>query len=151
MRFNSDLVSSYLQPDINKFPSAYNRRHGFQKIITLQGCPNLAHDKLSRSTKDIPSPPRKTRLDSESRFTRHFDNGKTRPAKPPAVPTNPDRSCTYLVLRAHRIVQTSGRPAQSCPWWPPAADKLDQHSEEHWPGGLNKDDPWVGLPKGKEG
>ena len=35
--------------------------------------------------------------------TRHFDNGKTRPAKPPDVPTNPDRSCTYLVLRAHRI------------------------------------------------
>ena len=32
--------------------------------------------------------------------TRHFDNGKTRPAKPPDVPTNPDRSCTYLVLRA---------------------------------------------------
>ena len=31
--------------------------------------------------------------------TRHFDNGKTRPAKPPDVPTNPDRSCTYLVLR----------------------------------------------------
>ncbi|KRY04504.1 hypothetical protein T12_7798, partial [Trichinella patagoniensis] len=35
--------------------------------------------------------------------TRHFDNGKTRPAKPPDVPTNPDRSCTYLVLRAHRM------------------------------------------------
>ena len=34
--------------------------------------------------------------------TRHFDNGKTRPAKPPAVPTNPDRSCTYLALRAYR-------------------------------------------------
>ena len=50
--------------------------------------------------KDIPSP-RKTRLDSESRFTRHFDNGKTRPAKPPVELTNPDRSCTYLVLRAH--------------------------------------------------
>ena len=68
----------------------------------------------------------------------------------PNVPTNPDRSCTYLVLRAHQIVQTSGRSAQSCPWWPPAADRLDQHSEEHWPGGFNKDDPRAGRPKGKE-
>ena len=59
----------------------------------------------------------------------------------PNVPTNPDRSCTYLVLRAHRIVQASDRRAQSCPWWPPATDRLDQYSEEHWPGGLNKDDP----------
>ena len=40
--------------------------------------------------------------------TRHFDNGKTRPAKQPAVPTNPDRSCTYLVLRAHRMSKTTG-------------------------------------------
>ena len=39
MRFNSDLVSSYLQPDINKFPSAYNRRHGFRKIIPCRGVP----------------------------------------------------------------------------------------------------------------
>ena len=54
----------------------------------------------------------------------------------PNVPTNPDRSCTYLVLRAHRIVQDSGRPTQSCPWWSPAADRLDQHSEEHWPRGF---------------
>ena len=35
--------------------------------------------------------------------TRHFDNDKTRPAKPPDVPTNPDRSRKYLVLRAHRM------------------------------------------------
>ena len=68
------------------------------------------------------------------------------------MPTNPDRSCTYLFLRAHRIVQTSGRPAQSCPWWPPAADKLDQHSEEHWPGGGGKIMMTLrsATPKGKE-
>ena len=35
-----------------------------------------------------------------------------------------------------QIVLGTGRPAQSCPWWPPAADRLDQHSEEHWPGGV---------------
>ena len=94
--------------------------------------------------------PRKTRSDSESRFTRHFDNGKTRPAKPPTVPTNPDRSCTYLVLKAHRIVETSGRPAQSCPWWPPAIDRLDQHSRRvlAW-GGKIKMTLESAEPKGK--
>ena len=71
----------------------------FERLYTLQGCPNLAHHKLSCSTKDIPSPG-KTQSVSESQFAKHFDNGKTRPAKPPDVPTNPDRSCTYLVLRA---------------------------------------------------
>ena len=40
--------------------------------------------------------------------TRHFDNGKTRPARPPDVPTNPDRSHTYLILRAHRMGQMLG-------------------------------------------
>ena len=39
MRFKSYLVSSYLQPDINKFPSTYNRRHGFRKIIPCRGVP----------------------------------------------------------------------------------------------------------------
>ena len=39
IRFSSDLVSSYLQADINKFPSAYNRRHGFRKIIPCRGVP----------------------------------------------------------------------------------------------------------------
>ena len=79
--------------------------------------------------------PRKTRSDSESRFTRHFDNGKTRPAKPPTMPTNPDRSCTYLVLRAHRMSQTSGWHR---PWLPRGrwtSLGLDQHLDKHWPGG----------------
>ena len=31
----------------------HNRGHGFRKIITLQGCPNLAHHKLSRSAEVI--------------------------------------------------------------------------------------------------
>ena len=149
MRFNSDPVSSYLQPDINKFPSAHNRGHGFQKFKSMQGCPNLAHDKLSRSTKDKPSPG-KTRSVSESRFTRHFDNGKTRPAKPPDVLTNPDRSRTYLVLRAHRISQATSkiRPRGS-PRWPRRLLGSDQYSKEHWPGGLNKDDPRAPETQGK--
>ena len=105
------------------------------KVYTLQGCPNLAHHKLSRSTKDIPSPG-KTRSVSESRFTRHFDNGKTRPAKPPDVPTNPDRSRTYLVLRAHRIGQaTSKTSPQVSPRWPRSLLSSDQHLDKHWSGG----------------
>ena len=101
--------------------------------------------------RNIPSP-RKTRSDSESRFTRHFDNGKTRPAKPPAVPTNPDRSCTYLVLRAHRMSQTSGWHR---PWLPRGRRTslcLDQHLDKHWPGGAKiKMTLERATPKGKVG
>ena len=137
--YNRTLTNSHLP---------HNRRHGSRKFITLEGCPNLAHDKLSRSTKDIPSP-RKTRSVSESRFTRHFDNGNTRPAKPPAVPTNPDRSCTYLVLRAHRISQaTSKTSPRVAPWWPRRLLSSDQHSKEHWPGGV-KIKMTLGLRKTK--
>ena len=95
-------MSSFLQPDINKFPSAHNHGHGFQKFKTLQGCPNLAHHKLSRSTKDIPSP-KKTRSGSESRLQDISTMVKQDQQSRPDVPTNPDRSCTYLVLRAHWI------------------------------------------------
>ena len=91
--------------------------------------------------KDKPSP-EKTRSASESRFTKHFDNGKTRPAKLPDVPTNPDRSRTYLVLRAHQIGQATSKTTLKLPRGGAAkGSSLDQHSEEHWPGGLNKDDP----------
>ena len=81
--------------------------------------------------------PRKTRSDSESRFTRHFDNGKTRLAKPPDVPTNLDRSCTYLILRAYRIGQpTSKTNPRVAPRWPRSLPVSDQHSKENWPGGV---------------
>ena len=69
--------------------------------------------------------------------TRHSDNGKTRPAKPPDVPTNPDRSRTYLVLRTHRIGQATSKPSpQVAPRWPRRLAGSDQHSEKHWPGGV---------------
>ena len=58
---------------------------------------------------------------------------------------HPDRSCTYLVLGAtldERSVQL--KPALEFPRGGAASgSSLDQHSEEHWPGGLNKDDPWA--------
>ena len=65
--FNLSLVSGYLQQDINKFPSAHNRTHDFRKFKSLQGSPNLAHHKVSRSMKDIPSP-KTIRSDLESRL-----------------------------------------------------------------------------------
>ena len=105
------------------------------KVYTLQGCPNLAHDKLSRSTKDIPSP-RKTRSDSESRFTRHFDNGKTRPAKPPDAPTIPIGAAHISFSGQHRMrLATSKTNPQVAPRWPRRQLSSDQHLDKHWPGG----------------
>src|SRR3954471_2100119 len=55
----------------------------------------------------------------------------------PIVPTNPDRSCTYLGLRAHpdkRSVQAPTSP--KLPGDGPArCSSLDQHSKENWRGG----------------
>ena len=69
----------------------------------------------------------------------------------PNVPTNPDRSCTYLVLRAHsdeHYVQL--KPALEFPkvvlqvalFGPTLRGALAQ-------GGLNKDDPWAPKTRGK--
>ena len=55
----------------------------------------------------------------------------------PDVPTNPDRSCTYLVLRAHsdeRSIQL--KPNLELPLVAPDIAQLDQHLEKHWPGGV---------------
>ena len=131
-------------------PSAHNRGHGFQKFKTLQGSPNLAHHKLSLSTKDIRSP-ETFRSDSVSRFYKTSSTMvKLNQQHRPNVPTNPDRSCTYLVLRAHRMrLATSETNPQVSPRWPRRQLSLDQLLEKHWPGGANKDDHRVGQPKGK--
>ena len=128
-------MSSSLQPDINKIPSAHNRGHGFRKFKSLQGCPNLAHDKLSRSTKDIPSP-RTTRSDSESRLQDILTMVKQDQQSHLNVLTNPDRRCTYLIHRPHRMSKTSGWHR---PWLPRGRRtslRLDQHLEKHWPEGV---------------
>ena len=53
------------------------------------------------------------------------------------MPTNPDRSCTYLVLRAHRIGQaTSKTSPQVGPRWPRRLPGSGQHLEKHWPEGV---------------
>ena len=117
----------------------------------MHGCPNLAHHKLSRSMKDIPSP-ETIRSDSASRLQDILDNGKTSPARPPDVPTNPDRSCTYLVLKAtpdEHYVQL--KPTLKFPrGGATSGSVLDQHSEEHWPGGFNKYDPRAPETQGKK-
>ena len=58
------------------------------------------------------------------------------------MPTNPDRSCTYLGLRAHPDEQSVQlKPILEFPQGGAAkGSSFDQHSEEHCPGVLNKDD-----------
>ena len=70
--------------------------------------------------------------------TRHFDNGKTSPSRPHVAPTIPIGAAHISFSGQHRIVQASDRPAQSCPWWPPATDRLDQHSQRVLARGLIK-------------
>ena len=69
------------------------------------------------------------------------------------MPTNPDRSCTYLFLRAHsdeRSIQL--KPNLEFPRGGAAKDSsLDQHSEEHWPRGVKiMMTLRSATPKGKE-
>src|SRR3954463_7912126 len=56
----------------------------------------------------------------------------------PIVPTNPDRSCTYLGLRAHPDEQSVQlKPDLKLPQGGAAkGSSLDQQSKENWPGGV---------------
>ena len=85
MRFNSYLVSSYLQPNINKFHLPITTGTALESLYPA-GVPQLSpsqaltvNEGYSFSQED---PIRLGIL-----VTRHVDNGKTRPAKPPDVPT----------------------------------------------------------------
>ena len=107
---------------------------------------------LSRSTKDIPSP-RMTRSDSESRFTRHFDNGKTSPAKPPDAPTIPIGAAHISFSGQHRMRHpTSKTRPRVSPRGPRSLLGSDQHLDKHWPGGaIIKMTLERATPKGKVG
>ena len=97
--------------------------------------------------------PRKTRSDSESRFTRHFDNGKTRPAKPPDAPTIPIGASHISFSGQHRMRHpTSKTSPRVAPRWPRSLLGSDQHLDKHWPGGA-KIKMTLGLitPKGNVG
>ena len=96
---------------------------------------------------------RKTRSDSESRFTRHFDNGKTRSARTPDAPTIPIGVAHISFSGQHRISQaTSKTSPRVAPRWPRSLPGLDQHLDKHWPGGA-KIKMTLGLitPKGNIG
>ena len=144
-------MSSFLQPDINKFPSAHNRGHGFRKFKTLQGCPNLAHHKISQSTKDIPSP-RKTRSDSESRLQDISTMVKQDQQDHPL--------CRQILIGAVHISSSGHTGLSKLPVAQPRVAPgghrrltgwTNTH-DEHWPGGV-KIKMTLGLqkPKGKRG
>ena len=70
----------------------------------------------------------------------------------PTVPTNPDRSCTYLVLRAtpdEYYIQL--KPTLKFPRGGAASGSvLDQNLDKHWPGGVKiKMTLRSATPKGK--
>src|SRR6187399_3506107 len=72
--FNRILTNSHLP---------HNRGHGFRKFKTLQGCPNLAHYKLT--IRGVATP----RWEGPSILgipcSRYSDIGKANPARPPGV------------------------------------------------------------------
>ena len=97
--------------------------------------------------RNIPSP-RKTRSDSESRFTRHFDNGKTRPAKPPDAPTIPIGAAHISLSGQQRMRRpTSKTRPRVSPSWPRRLLGSDQHSKSTGPGGRVKIKMTLGLAK----
>ena len=97
--------------------------------------------------------PRKTRSVSESRFTRHFDNGKTRPAKPPDAPTIPIGAAHISFSGQHRMRHpTSKTKPRVSTRGPSSLLSSDQHLEKHWPGGAKiKMTLESATPKGKVG
>src|SRR3954468_3474542 len=68
--------------------------------------------------------------------TRHFDNGKTSPARPPDVPAIPIGAPHISFSGQHRMRQaTSKTRLRVSPRWPHRRLGSDQHLEKHWPGG----------------
>ena len=68
----------------------------------------------------------------------------------PDVPTNPDRSYIYLVLRAHRMSKTTGWHRPLLPRGRRTSLGLDQYLDKHWPGGGAKIKMTLGLADPKE-
>src|SRR3954464_14754628 len=91
----------------------------------------------SRDQRRIYLLPGKTRSVSESRLQDISAAIKQVQQSRPIVPTNPDRSCTYLGLRAHPDEQSVQlKPALELPRGGAAkGSSLDQQSKENWPGG----------------
>src|SRR6187399_1328897 len=115
----------------------HNRGHGFRKIITLQGCPNLAHHKLSRLAEVI------------NIISSLLILGKSDQARHPCAQDistmvkqvqqdfpacrHPDSSRAYLVSGHVRMGHPrSNTSNQVSPRWPRSLPIWDQH-HQHWP------------------
>ena len=116
----------------------HNRGHGFRKIITLQGCSNLAHHKLSRLAEVI------------NIISSLLILGKSDQARHPGaqdistmvkqvqqdlpVCRHPDSSRAYLVSGHDRMGDaTSKTNPRVSPWWPCRLPVWDQHHQHSPP------------------
>ena len=90
----------------------HNRGHGFRKIITLQGCPNLAHHKLSRLAEviNIISSPLILGKSDQARHPGAQDISTMVKQVQQDLPAcrHPDSSRAYLVSGHDRMGQATG-------------------------------------------
>ena len=90
----------------------HNRGHGFRKIITLQGCPNLAHHKLSRSAEviNIMSSPLILGKSDQARYPGAQDISTMVKQVQQDLPVcrHPDSSRAYLVSGHYRMGEATG-------------------------------------------
>ena len=115
----------------------HNRGHGFRKIITLQGCPNLAHHKLSRSAEviNIISSPLILGKSDQARHPGAQDISTMVKQVQQDLPAcrHPDSSRAYLVSGHVRMGDATGKTKpRVSPWWPRRTPVWDQH-HQHWP------------------
>ena len=133
--YNRTLTNSHLP---------HNRGHGFRKIIYPAGVSQLSPSQALTVNEGIdllPGRPDQSRNPgSQNISTMVKQDQQSRPM------------CRQIPIGAahisfsgqHRMIHpTSKTNPQVCPRWPRSLLSSDQHSEEHWPGGGNKDDPWA--------
>ena len=121
----------------------HNRGHGFRKIITLQGCPNLAHHKLSRLAEviNIISSPLILGKSDQARHPGAQDISTMVKQVQQDLPVcrHPDSSRAYLVSGHDRMgdYMSKTKPRVS-PWWPRILPVWDQH-HQHCPPAMYKE------------
>ena len=115
----------------------HNRGHAFRKIITLQGCPNLAHHKLSRLAEviNIISSPLILGKSDQARHPSAQDISTMVKQVQQDLPAcrHPDSSRAYFVSGHVRMGDpTSKTRPRVSPWWPYSLPIWEQH-HQHWP------------------
>ena len=112
----------------------HNRGHGFRKIITLQGCPNLAHHKLSRLAEviNIISSPLILGKTDQARHPGAQDISTMVKQVQQDLPAcrHPDSSRAYLVSGHDRMGDSTGgyQIPRVAPRRPRRTPVSDQHS-----------------------